>query len=1283
MRSAYRALGLLVALSAAMAAGYADGPEASKRAFWSVPMVVGMPTAAALLHPDAWPEAAAFTGLSGLMSGQLSRSQPVFYVARDGAGLLVGWRVPKAAGQPLRATAERDGALWDDDTVEVFLDPGHSHADVLQFMVNAAGTQADARAKDLGWNAVWTAEAAQDDAAWAGLIRIPFASIGAEVPSTGTVWGFNVGLDRSPAQRPVAGWAAEETNLTWADLGQTGQFHEPARLGHLIFRDGLPVRLVDIGTPWWRTLRLTGRGPAGDVRAAVQETAGKGAWSGASADGATDFDLHAETLAPGQYRLAVTAAKAAYLPARFRAAPALDYRLDTLTLHQTLTVDCRLDMPEPPARSNVRAELQTVARQVMRSAELALTRGVSGGPVSWSYADLPPGRYLLVLRDAADGALETTVALQPPPLPGWLGSKAGKYGYDHVPKPWTPLRVVNRSPLHIACWGREYGFAGNGLFGAVTARGERLLAAPVALTAATAQGEVNWQPAVMRLMRQAPGAIEFKTEQSGGDLRLACQGRMEFDGFVKLRLKVSGKSAGTELRNLSLSIPFRREVARLLHHFPKPSVWVAVDMKRFNARAVPAEGWASPFLYHVWVGDEQRGLQWLCETDELWRPADRERAIELIPAGDRMTLRLNLIGKPTKLDQPREYVFAFQASPVKPTPPDYRHWRYAQVGGYGMQSAPYSPPGVERAVTYPAGGNFDPHQGTVEVTLVPRFDSTAEGEVNRSLFAVHWPADMAPEPERGMWFYWNQDDRGMRVVYREGNQYRLVHGSAFVWKAGEPHTVACTWGETSGIFVDGQQIAELPAMPAFAGVVDLSAAVLKLGGADSDFLVRQIRISDIPRPAATLGVGEAALLRDEHTLLLDHFDDISGTGADRLTQPMRMAGGGRGVLTEGVRVVGDGLDLSRGDAFRGTALDYFQQLGLKTIGFHEHWSELQGFPRTRHGDELRALLKAIHDQGMRAILYHSWQLSDTAPESPLYQRECEVIEPSRFIYTREPKQKDYPICARSAWADFLADGMARLFKDFGPDGIYSDGLSYPVECSNELHGCGYIGEDGKRHPTFSLFACREAMKRFAHILEQQGKPTLFVCHTSGAITLPTLAFADAYLDGEHLCGQPRPFRVPLDSFRAEFMGHNFGIPAYFLVYDWLRGMTTEEALALSLLHDTEVPWSYAGMTPVYRAWDDFGVDEARFEGYWQERAWLRSAPPGVEVSAYIKPGGEMMLVAVNVTEEPVSGTLELSEAIVTARDARKGTVVPVVAGSIVAEFRPWTLNLLRIKEGTE
>ncbi|HQK94511.1 MAG TPA: DUF6067 family protein, partial [Armatimonadota bacterium] len=334
---------------------------------------------------------------------------------------------------------------------------------------------------------------------------------------------------------------------------------------------------------------------------------------------------------------------------------------------------------------------------------------------------------------------------------------------------------------------------------------------------------------------------------------------------------------------------------------------------------------------------------------------------------------------------------------------------------------------------------------------------------------------------------------------------------------------------------------------------------------------------------------------------------------------------------------------------------------------------------TNHAEELRSLIAGCHQSGLKLILYHSWQLSDTAPEYPLYLSECEVIAPDRFIYTREPKQRDYPTCARSAWADFLADGIQKLFEEFAPDGIYSDGLAYPTECANTLHGCGYIGEDGKVHPTFSLFAMRDAVKRFAKILEDQGKPTLFVCHTSGSVTLPTLSFCDAYLDGEHLTGQARPFRVPLDSFRAEFMGHNFGIPAYFLVYDWNQGMTTPEGLAISLLHDTEVPWSVDAMAPVWDLWSRFGVAEAHFLPYWKSSEWLQAAPEGVEVSAYLKPDGNVLIVAANLSEQPVRGWLRLRGTLSEATHALTGDAVTVANGGIVDDFPVWSARLYLAK----
>jgi len=1277
MRSAK--LGLLLALPLIAATACADPPVASGRAFWCVPTVGAPPMLAELLSGAGWPDASALTGLCNLNSARLSRSQPVFWIGRDSGRMIVAWRVPKLDGRPLcKQTVERDGPLWNDDSIEVFLDPLHTHTDYLQFMVNANGAQTDARARDISWNGEWQTQVAEDAAAWAGVALIPFATLQVDVPAEGTVFAANFGVDRSVDQRPVAGWQQEEQNITWARLGSGTTFHDPGSFGHLTFATDARVQLTDLGAPWRRSLELRGESPA-PVNAEARDAAGQVTWSAAEDPGL--FSLPAPEVAPGDYTLAFTASAdagpQAFLSAGFRAVGDVDARVETLALSRKLIVQARLEVPSAPAAGRLGARLLSPEGNAVRSGELATVNGACREPLEWDFSDLPAGEYRVALQDPERPQLQTTVSWSLPERPSWLGSDAGKFPDDVVLKPWTALQVGDTDPLTVSCWGRSYSYSG-GLIQSVQALDKPLLAAPMAWS-----GEANGQalslaPEAMAVTKSAAGAVEFTGSQSGGGVTIRCEACMEFDGFVKLRLTVSGQSADCELDSLALSVPFRAEVARLMHYFPRPSVWVKVDPNRLNARAVPKEGWASPFIYHVWVGDEEKGLQWLCETDENWRPADPERAIELVPEGDRATLKLNLIGRPTKLDRPREYVFAFQASPVKPTPRDYRHWRYAQVGSYGIQSAPHSPKGPDRSVSYPAAGNINPERGTLEITLTPNFDSTAPNELNRGLFDLFWPEDTRVEPERLTAFYWNQDDRGMRVVYREHDDYKCICGSRFAWKPGETHTVAFTWGEDAAIYVDGEKQVALPNRPLFVDPVDLEEAVMRIGGTESDFILHQVRISDNIRPAEQMAAGAEALAADDHTLLLDRFSDISGSGGDRISRPVKIASGGAGRVTRATQQVDGGLDISR-PPFKGTVLDYYENTGLRYLGFHEHWTDWQGFPRTLHTEPLRALLAACHEKDLKLLLYHSWQLADIAPEYPLYLRECEIIHPERFIYTRQPPQKDYPVCARSAWADFMADGIEELFTDFGPDGIYSDGLSYPGECMNGLHGCGYVGEDGQRHPTFSLFPVREAMKRFRYILQQQAKDTLFVCHTSGGITLPTLAFSDAYLDGEHMCGLPRPLRVPLDAFRAEFMGHNFGLPAYYLVYDWLAGMTSAEGIALSVLHDTELPWSFEAMAPVWRVWDEFGADDADFQGYWENADWLAEAPEGVEVSAYVKPNGEKLLVVVNTNEEPVEGIVRLKTLVAEARDALEDTAVTVRDGAIEGRFASWRLNLIWVK----
>jgi len=79
-------------------------------------------------------------------------------------------------------------------------------------------------------------------------------------------------------------------------------------------------------------------------------------------------------------------------------------------------------------------------------------------------------------------------------------------------------------------------------------------------------------------------------------------------------------------------------------------------------------------------------------------------------------------------------------------------------------------------------------------------------------------------------------------------------------------------------------------------------------------------------------------------------------------------------------------------------------------------------------------------------------------------------------------------------------------------------------------------------------------------------------HNSTCMTIPTLGWATSSWDGEQFGSIARGADVtallPLDAFRCEFMGRQWGVPAEFLCYE--RPYTTHEAFSFTLLHDVLV-----------------------------------------------------------------------------------------------------------------
>ncbi len=380
-------------------------------------------------------------------------------------------------------------------------------------------------------------------------------------------------------------------------------------------------------------------------------------------------------------------------------------------------------------------------------------------------------------------------------------------------------------------------------------------------------------------------------------------------------------------------------------------------------------------------------------------------------------------------------------------------------------------------------------------------------------------------------------------------------------------------------------------------------------------------------------------------------------------------------------------------------LDRAAELGVKTAVFHEDWAPIQNYPMTTPEAEFRKIVDGCHRRGMKVLVYHGYELSPLAPEWAELSDEVLVKNADGEIlpgWYRHPEQRDFRVCYNSVWADRLADGIEEARKRYGYDGLYLDGTISPWGCCNERHGCGYRGADGRLHPTYPIFGVRRLMQRLYGMFHPQGG--LISAHQSTCCVTPTLAFTDCYWDGEQfaggsLAGDPLK-NLPLDAFRAEFMGRNYGVPCEFLAYERPPHWTYNHALAVSLLHDVRVrPCGLAALEKMAPIWDvmtRFEVDKAQWHPYWEEDPLTAVGPESVRVSLYVHPAdggrvGRALLVVSNLSAgERATAEVKLDVGRIGAtprgaKDALSGEALPCADGRLTVPLEPMRMRMVWVE----
>ncbi len=270
----------------------------------------------------------------------------------------------------------------------------------------------------------------------------------------------------------------------------------------------------------------------------------------------------------------------------------------------------------------------------------------------------------------------------------------------NVPAPWTPVKVTEtKDKCSVSVWGRTYEMQNNPLFSSIVSNGKELLSAPMRLVGSENGQPIVWQDQMQFIFENTDEFATICATAQSDCFIINTSIKIEYDGLatVDLKLMPRGKTVPqlfgldqnkiheTVLDNLWLEVPLKNEQSSLYHFYPNTAAPTPTgDSSKSSATqssgVLPESGFALPFKAVLFVGTDNEGLSWLCESDKNWQPQTNEKCIEIITSGNEKVLRFHLLDSMpeewvkigTKQGQyafpPITYRFCFQASPVKPFP---------------------------------------------------------------------------------------------------------------------------------------------------------------------------------------------------------------------------------------------------------------------------------------------------------------------------------------------------------------------------------------------------------------------------------------------------------------------------------------------------------------------------------------------------------------------------------------------------------------------------------------
>jgi hypothetical protein len=186
-------------------------------------------------------DAGIWAGIEPVSLGEVTTGRPPAQATRvRSAWTTHAWRLlfQMDDANPWATLAVRDGPLWTEEVIEVFIDPVGDLESYFEIELNPLGTVTDLvlRRISSGWRKefLWQAAGLESQVrltpgGWEAELSIPFASVSPGEPAAGQIWRVNfLRIDR-----PL-GPGTEAELSAWSPTGRRN-FHRPECFGEVEF----------------------------------------------------------------------------------------------------------------------------------------------------------------------------------------------------------------------------------------------------------------------------------------------------------------------------------------------------------------------------------------------------------------------------------------------------------------------------------------------------------------------------------------------------------------------------------------------------------------------------------------------------------------------------------------------------------------------------------------------------------------------------------------------------------------------------------------------------------------------------------------------------------------------------------------------------------------------------------------------------------------------------------------------------------------------------------------